>query len=297
MNKFLILISIVFIVFLQNSSANTEPSSTIKKKEVLVGYYGRPNTPSLGILGENNIDELIIKMKEKELYFKNELDNKVDIKLAFHIIHSLATRDPGRRNDYLLGMSEKTVMKYIKRANKEGFAVILDVQLGTKTAFEAVQPILKYLKYDNVHLAIDPEFKIPTHRRYPPGKYVGHIFADDLNKAQESISNYLIEHNVEEKRNLIVHMFHKRMLRKKEEVKNFDNLNLIYNIDGHGNAGVKIKIYNGLYATEQTHKAIGGFKIFYNSDTKPIMTPKEILGLQNVGSQKIMVQPYYINYH
>ena len=92
-------------------------------------------------------------------------------------------------------------------------------------------------------------------------------------------------------------MFHKRMLRKKEEVKNFDNLNLIYNIDGHGNAGVKIKIYNGLYATEQTHKAIGGFKIFYNSDTKPIMTPKEILGLQNVGSQKIMVQPYYINYH
>ncbi|MGB0990775.1 MAG: hypothetical protein ACPGUI_08150, partial [Halarcobacter sp.] len=176
-------------------------------------------------------------------------------------------------------------------------AVILDVQLGTKTAFEAVQPILKYLKYDNVHLAIDPEFKIPTHRRYPPGKYVGHIFAEDLNKAQESISTYLKEHNVEEKRNLIVHMFHKRMLRKKEEVKNFDNINLIYNIDGHGNAGVKIKIYNGLYATEQTHKATGGFKIFYNSDTKPIMTPKEILGLQNVGSQKIMVEPYYINYH
>ena len=297
MNKFLISLSVVFLGLVQISFSNTEISSNIQKDEILIGYYGRPNTKSLGILGETNIDELVEKMIEKKNYYNEELDNSIDVKLAFHIIHSLATKDPGRRNDYLLNMSENTVMKYINRAQKENFAVILDVQLGTKTAQESIEPLLKYLVYPNVHLAIDPEFKIPSHRKYPPGKYVGHIFAEELNEAQELISNYLKENNISEKKKLIVHMFHERMLRKKEEVKNFDNIQLIYNIDGHGNAGVKVKIYNSLYASEQTHKAIGGFKIFYQSDIGKIMTPKEILGIENVGSQKIEVQPYYINYH
>jgi len=298
MNKFFTAISIFFIVFFTNMSANTADVSTIKSNEVLVGFYGRPNAASLGILGENNIDDLVLKMKEKQKYYQEELGSDINVKMAFHIIHSLATRDPGRRDDYLLNMSEKTVLKYIKRANQEGFAVILDVQLGTKTPKENLEPLLKYLKYDDIHLAIDPEFKIPTHRRYPPGRYVGHIFANHLNDAQEMINNYLVENNIEGKRTLIVHMFHERMLRKKEEVKNYDNIQLLYNIDGHGSPGVKIKIYNSLYGnTVETKKAIGGFKIFYKNDTKPLMSPRQILGWEKIGSQKNMTQPYYINYH
>ena len=299
MNKILSLFILATSLFAQTSLANLTSSTDeqIKKNELLVGYYGRPNAKALGILGESNIDTLVLKMKKKREYFKKELDNKFDVKLAFHIIHSLATKDPGRRNDYLLGMRKSTVLKYIKRAKEEDFAVILDVQLGTKTPKEAVMPLLQYLKYKNVHIAIDPEFKIPTHRRYPPGKYVGHIFGNHLNEAQELISNYLVENNIIEKKKIIVHMFHPRMLRKKEDVKNYDNIQLIYNVDGHGSAGVKVKIYNSLYAVSQEKKAIGGFKIFNKTDKKPIMTPKEILGLENVGSQKIKIQPYYINYH
>lgn len=294
-------LSICIFLFFQLAYAKTtlveENTAVTKKDELLIGYYGRPNTPSLGILGQSSLDELIKKMKKKQNYFNNELDNKLDVKLAFHLIHSLATKDPGRRNDYLLGMSEKTVLKYIKRAQEENFLVIIDLQLGTYTPSEAIKPVLKYLKYKNVHLAIDPEFKIPKHRRYPPGRYIGHIFANHLNDAQELISTYLKKHNINQEKKLIVHMFHKRMLRQKEQVKNYDNVKLIYNIDGHGSAQVKIKIYNGLYASSQTNKAIGGFKIFYKNDIKPIMTPKQILGYEPVGNQKIMVRPYYINYH
>lgn len=300
MNKilFFICISILFLSNIANAEIKTY--SKTYENEVLVGFYGRPNSKSLGILGENNIDELVIKMREKEEYYKKSLakENKnLQVKMAFHIIHSLATKDPGRRNDYLLGISEKSVLKYIKRAQKENFAVILDVQLAVKTPKEAVEPLLKYLKYENVHIAIDPEFRIPKHRRYPPGKYVGHIKANELNELQEYVSDYLKQNDIKENKKLIVHMFHKRMLRQKEEVKNFENIKLIYNIDGHGQAGVKVKIYNALYAREQIDKAIGGFKIFYNNDIKPLMTPQKILGFENVGSQIIEEQPYYINYH
>ncbi|MGA1940948.1 hypothetical protein [Arcobacter sp. YIC-310] len=296
--KFILFISIIlqFILF-EALNATTKEYSKTYNDEILIGFYGRPHSKSLGILGENNIDTLVLKMKEKQAYYEKELHNNLKIKLAFHIIHSLATKDAGRRNDYLLNMSEKTVLKYIKRAKQENFDVILDVQLAVKTPKEAIKPLLKYLKYKNVHLAIDPEFRIPKHRRYPPGKYVGYIKAKELNELQEYVSDYLKQSSIKEPKKIIVHMFHKRMLRQKNEVKNYENIKLIYNIDGHGQAGVKVKIYNALYATKETNKAIGGFKIFYKNDIKPLMSPRKILGFEKVGSQKILTQPYYINYH
>lgn len=298
--KFYITILIIFFsISISPLNADIIKNSKISKNELLIGFYGRPNTKSLGILGENNINILVSKMKKKQAYFENSISENVNIniKMAFHIIHSLATKDPGRRNDYLLNIPEKSILKYINRAQKENFEVILDVQLGVKTVDEAIQPLLKYLKYDNVHIAIDPEFKIPKHRRYPPGKFVGHIYANELNKAQESISNYLTKNKLAGKRKLIVHMFKHRMLRKKEEVKIFDNIQLVYNIDGHGSKHSKVQIYNNLYSKKESSKAISGFKIFYKTDKKPLMTPKQILGFDSVGKRKIQIQPYYINYH
>jgi len=266
----------------------------VKKEKLIIGYYGRPNTKSLGILGQSNIDQLVKKMREKEAYYKKELGNKVDIKMAFHIIYGLATSDAGRRGTYMLRLSEKSLIPYIQRAKEENFEVIIDLQMGTNTPVEALKPVLKYLKYDYVHLALDPEFKIPKHKKYPPGKYIGHIYAKDLNAAQELINNYIIENHLKKKQ-LIVHMFHKRMLRNKELVKKYENVDLIYNIDGHGDPAVKIKIYNSLYNKDETKIADSGFKIFYHADTY-IMTPKQILGLESANGRQILRQPLYINY-
>jgi len=301
MKKSLIFIIALFTLSIQNIFANTTPSESIekdvKKTEVMVGFYGRPYTPSLGILGESHIDNVVEKLRQKKEYYVKELGEQFDVKLAFHLIHGLATKDAGRNNDYIINLPDRTVMKYIKKAQEEGLSVIIDLQLGVYTPIEALEPVLKYLKYENVHLALDPEFKIPKHRKYPPGKYIGFITGDDLNKAQELISNYLIENDIKEKKKLIVHMFHKRMLRQKQLVQNYDNIELIYNIDGHGQGGIKVQIYNNLYSEDQSLVANSGFKIFYNNDIKPLMTPRQILGLDSVGSKNIKRQPYYINYH
>lgn len=92
-------------------------------------------------------------------------------------------------------------------------------------------------------------------------------------------------------------MFRKKMLRKRDSVKIFEKVNLIYNIDGHGKSDVKIKIYNSLYTKKESKIANSGFKIFYKSDKKPIMTPKQILGLESIKDRKIKLKPFYINYH
>ena len=283
-----------FLAFSQSIFANTSQMNSLEKEKLLIGFYGRPNTKSLGILGQSNIDELVEKIRTEENYFNQELEEKFDIKMAFHIIYGLATPDPGKRNSYMLRLSHESMLKYIKRAKKEGFEVIIDLQMGANTAVESLSIVLKYLKYDNVHLALDPEFKIPKHRRYAPGKFIGHIFAEELNKAQELINNYVVKNNLK-KKDLIVHMFHKRMLRNKDEVKKFDNVNLIYNIDGHGDPAVKIKVYNSLYTSNELNIADSGFKIFLKND-KMIMTPKQILGLEPTRGRQIWTQPYYINF-
>ncbi len=294
MGKIIKILALFILFFVDNIFANNTIKTTIEKEKILIGFYGRPNTKSLGVLGQSNLDALVKKMHDKKSFYEKELGDNFEVQMAFHIIYGLATPDAGKRNDYMLRLSHKSLMNFINRAKMEEFKVIIDLQMGTNTPSEAVKIVLKYLKYDNVHLALDPEFKIPKHRRYPPGRYVGHIFAHDLNEVQKLVNDYIEENNLN-KKELIVHMFHQRMLRKKDEVKKFDNVNLIYNIDGHGNPAVKIKIYNNLYTQEEQDIAKSGFKIFYETDTK-IMSPKEILGFEESFGRKIWEKPYYINY-
>lgn len=294
MNTPIFYLFIFIVFFIQNINANVKINQTTENQKIIIGYYGRPNTKSLGILGKSDIDTLVKKMRNKEKLFNKELKSDADIQMAFHIIYGLATPEAGRRNTYMLRLSEKSLMRYINRAQKEGFRVIIDLQMGANSTVEALTLVLKYLKYDHVHLALDPEFKIPKHRRYPPGRFIGHIFAKDLNAAQYLINNYIIENNLKNK-DLIVHMFNHRMLRKKEAVKKYKNVNLIYNIDGHGDPAVKIKLYNNLYTKNEMKLAKSGFKIFYHADTH-IMTPKQLLGIDSSRGRKILTKPYYINY-
>lgn len=262
--------------------------------DILVGYYGRPNTKSLGILGQSDINSLVKKMREKEAYFQEELGSDYNIQMAFHIIWGLATPDEGRRGDHMLRLSHKSLMRYINRAKEENFKVIIDLQMGTNSPKEALSLVLEYLKHEHVHLALDPEFKIPKHKRYVPGRFIGHIFGNQLNSAQELMNNYIIENNLG-KKELFVHMFTDRMLRKKEEVKTYENIDLIYNIDGHGDPAVKIKIYNRLYKEEYLHMTKSGFKIFNVNDTHK-MTPRQIMGIEKARGRQLWTQPYYINY-
>lgn len=297
MTKIKIFIFIFLTIFLQTLNANdTNSSNTYHEDDLLIGYYGRPYSKKLGVLGVHDIDTLVQKMKEKKEEYIPYLPNK-KITPTFHIIKDIATLEAGWDKDHIKPLKHEIIMDYINRAQIENFAVLLDVQLGTMTPLEAVKPILKYLKYPNVHIAVDPEFKIPTHRKYPPGKYIGHIFGSDVNQVQEAMQNFMIENSIEGKRMLVIHMFHKKMLRKRGVIKNYDSINLTFNVDGHGRGTTKVKIYNSLYNEEANKIAKGGFKIFFKNDKKPLMTPEEILGKKSVQGRTIWTEPNYINYH
>jgi hypothetical protein len=262
--------------------------------ELMVGYYGRPGAGSLGVLGQYSIEELVPRVKAKADEYA-EASGKQKVTPAFHLIYGLASSDPGRAKDYILPLADTKVMEYINAAKSHGFAVIIDMQLGELTPVEAVKPALEYLKYDNVHLAIDPEFEVHG-LAVRPGKVIGHISGEEVNQVQAAMTDYLKENGIKGNRMLIVHMFTEHMVGEKEKIKKYDKIDLVTNLDGHGSPKLKVDIYNELYTGELASKSAGGFKLFFREDKPSMMTPKQVLGMDPVGKTKITRSPKYVNY-
>ena len=174
-------------------------------EELIVGYYGRPDAKSLGVLGQYSIEDLtpLIQAKADEY---DKINGDQSVIPAYHLIYGLATGDPGRKKDYLLPLSETKLMKYINAAQENGFLVIIDTQLGAETPLEAVTPVLKYLKYDSVHLAVDPEFEV-NDLDIPPGRKIGHISGEQVNQVQSAMADYMNENDISGKKILMVHSF------------------------------------------------------------------------------------------
>jgi hypothetical protein len=263
------------------------------KSDMIVAYYGRPHS-RVGVLGRYPIGKLTTMVKEKAAEYK-KLVGKQRVIPAYDLICDLATSHPGRNKDYILPLSHTKIMRYIDKARENGMLVILDLQLGKKTPAQSVKRMLKYLKYEHVHIAIDPEFYVGN-LKVRPGKKIGSISAEQVNAAQKLMSEYLHKEGITMKKTLIVHMFTNHMVRHKSRLKNYDNIDLIVNLDGHGSPALKIHIYNSLYTKSLAAKADSGFKLFFREDTPYLMRPAQALGLKKAQGKKLKSKPRYINY-
>ncbi len=264
------------------------------KNEMVLAYYGRPGVKTMGVLGQHSIEALIPIIKAKVSEYKKASGNQ-NIVPGFDIIYGMAAGEPGRDKDYIINISEKKLMTYIDAGQKHGLVVFIDTQLGKMSPIEAIRPLLKYLKYDNVHLAIDPEFEVKG-LDVRPGKKIGHISGNQVNQVQKAMSDYMKEHGIKGKKMLIIHMFRHTMLSNKSDLKTYKNINIIFNLDGHGSPRLKIDIYNAIYTHRTAHQVAGGFKLFFDEDKPRLMTPKEVLGLKSVSGVKMKEMPKFINF-
>ncbi len=284
------LVIILFGLTLQSAHGQ----KALADNEFIVAYYGRPHVKTMGVLGQHSVDELAQLIQDRVKEYEQAAPNYKGIP-AFNVIFDMATSEPGRDGDYISSLSESQIMPYINKAQEGDFMVFIDLQLGKLSPLQAVKPVLKYLKYKNVHLAIDPEFEV-LGLDVRPGKVIGHIDGNDINQVQTAILDYLKDNNIEENKLLMIHNFTSKMVRNKQRVRLHDDLQLIMNLDGHGPPHLKVDIYNGLYNKNVSGKVIGGFKLFFNED-HPMMTVKEVLGQEAVsGGMKMRAMPRYINY-
>ncbi len=256
--------------------------ASVLENQIVVAYYGQPSSTRMGILGEQSIVEgkrkLDQTVKEWEL-----VSGGKSVLPAFHLIY--ATCYP----DAEVGMlSASTVLRYIEFAAQNGMVVILDHQLGKYSIEAAMKTMLPWLKYPNVHLAIDPEWKTPN-----PGIELGIITATEVNKAQQMMEDYLMAENLPGKRMLILHQFHAKTLSQRSEVRSdYARIDLVHHADGFGPPQLKLDTYR--FLAGMTNLPVKGFKLFLPKAWKskgmdiPLLTPAQVMMLKP--------QPVYISY-
>jgi hypothetical protein len=156
-----------------------------------------------------------------------------------------------------------------------------------------MQQAFPYLQYSNVHLAMDPEFRMAEPGQTRPGQPPGYVTADEVNQVQNAMHSYLAENGLSGPRVLIVHQFLESMIRNKAAIGQYEQVDVVITADGFGGPWVKISKYNRFMSSPVE---FAGFKLFYRWDN-PLLTPREVLGLDQHGSVPYMqVTPNLVIY-
>jgi hypothetical protein len=240
----------------------------------VLAFYGKPGAPSMGILGEYS-KESLAPLLEGYAKLYDAANGALGVVPAFYLIYGTCWPEGE------IGiLSRRVVEEYIQFAADRGWIVYLDHQLGKYGVEDSVRSMLPFLKYPNVHLAIDPEW-----RTTKPMQEIGWISGAELNAAQELIDNHLRDNNLPGIRMLVVHQFRASMIRGSEQVTaDYDRVVLVHTADGFGAPALKKNTY--AWNARLHNMPVKGFKLFFQSKVpgagsdNPLMRPDEVLALE-----------------
>ena len=248
----------------------------------ILAYYGHPNSRNMGILGRHSIEELdrMLTALAKEY---EAVSGGRKVKKAFYLIYGTVWPE-GEIG--ILG--SETLMRYIDYGLKNDILVFVDHQIGRYDPIDSLKRILPWLRYPNVHLALDPEW-----RTTKPMVEIGSVTAEEINRAQQVMEDYIIENNIPGERFLVIHQFNYMMIKNRMSVRtNFNRVRLVHCADGFGHPGMKRDSY--AFNAQASNMPIKAFKLFYNLGIpgagydNPLMTPREVYALNP--------RPYIIMY-
>jgi hypothetical protein len=287
----------------------TPKAQSVLTDNTLFTVYGRAfgRAPILGRLGAYrgfaDMDK-DIKPWIKGIQKRND---KKGVIPAIHLIYAMATpcKDSPECLIYFDGGGMDIVKTYIEPAAKRGWMVVLDTQLGKSNPAQQVKRIIDkgYLKYENVAVALDPEFHVYAGKE-TPGQPIGIVNASQINDAQEMIDEYVRVQKLQNKKVLIVHQFGDSnvddgvpfMIKDKPTLKIFDNVELVIDMDGLGKQAVKVIKYNKITdAKVYPFIKFRGIKVFFRNRwekhghfDKPPLNLDQIFGLKKVRGGAIM---------
>jgi hypothetical protein len=269
----------------QAAGSSRTPRPISLEHERIVAFYGNPRAPDMGILGELPPEEMLARL-DREVEAWEAADPSMPVRPALHMIAVMATGHPGPDGKYRLRLPSAAIDEVIALAEQRDAIVILDIQPGRSTVAEELDRLLPYLEHPNVHLALDPEWRM--HGAAVPGQKVGTMHAEEVNHAIAELSRLVTENGLPPKV-LIVHRFTAAMLPDAGAIATDANVQVVLNMDGWGPPSGKVNSYRSFVAP--TRIAYKGFKLFYKNDTRGgsrMMTPTEVLALEPV--------PVYIQY-
>jgi hypothetical protein len=266
----------------EEAAVGTNNTQSILLNEDILAFYGQPTSRIMGILGRYPIGELDARLTKLAAEYRSVSGGR-GVRKAFYIIYGTAWP----RGEIGI-LNETRLMRYIEYAQKHNILVFLDHQIGRYTPAEAIRRMLPYLRFPNVHLALDPEWRTTR-----PMQVIGSVSGEEINQVQKIMEDYIIANNIPGERMLVIHQFKYTMITNREKVRaNFSRVRLVHCADGFGPPAIKRSSY--AFNARATNIPIKGFKLFYNFNIpgagydSPLLTPKQVYELKP--------RPYIIMY-
>jgi hypothetical protein len=265
----------------ESAGEETDYASILLNNDI-VAFYGHPSSRNMGILGRHPIEELDLMLTRLAADYAG-VNGGRGVRRAFYIIFGTVwpQGEIGVINEGLL-------TRWIEYALEHDILVFIDHQIGRYDPVDSLKRMFPWLRYSNVHLALDPEWRTDK-----PMREIGSITADELNRAQEAMESYIRENKIPGERLLVVHQFNYRMIADREKVRSdFERVRLVHCADGFGAPHIKRDTY--AFNARARNMPIKGFKLFYNSGIpgagydQPLLSPAEVYALNP--------RPYVIMY-
>jgi len=252
----------------------------------IIAYYGNFYSKQMGVLGAYPDDQLVTMLTAETTRWA-KADPKTPTLPAIHYIAVVAQSTAGKEGKYILRMPDDQIDHAIALADQLHGIVFLDIQVGLSTVQHELPMLEKYLKMQQVHLGIDPEFSMKSGDR--PGTVIGTFDAVDINYAANYLAKLVKENNLPPKI-LVVHRFTQAMITNYKQIQPLPEVQVVIDMDGWGSQAKKKGTYNRVVAPEPVQ--FTGIKLFYKTDLKPpstgLLTTGEVLSLVPV--------PIYIQY-
>jgi len=254
------------------SSDNSPQGESIFLNNDILAFYGHPGSRNMGILGRFPKEELNEKLEE--LAAEYQAVGGRNVQKAFYIIFGTVWPEGE------IGLIRESLLReYVEFALENGILTFIDHQIGRFTPEDSIRRMLPWLKYPNVHLALDPEW-----RTTKPMEEIGTVTADEINQVQRIMEDYMIENQIPGERLLVIHQFNYRMISSRDRIiSNFSRVRLVHCADGFGSPQEKKAAY--AFNARAENMPIKGFKLFYNFEIpgagydNPMLSPKEVLEL------------------
>lgn len=249
----------------------------------MVAAYGSPGTPSLGILGEQDLPASIERVTQ--LASEYEPFSEVPVIPAFEVITTVASAAAGADGDYSTEVDPGLIQEWIDGAGEAGVYVVLDLQPGRTDFLTQAKRYEAQLRHPHVGLALDPEWRLKPDQKHL--RQIGGVDAAEVNAVMEWLAALTREAKLPQKV-MILHQFAYGMLRDRAQIRAADHpeLAVLLHADGHGTPDLKMSTWRALQQDlpDGIHMA---WKNFYDEDT-PTFTPEETFA--------ITPRPWFVSY-
>lgn len=248
----------------------------------LVALYGTPSFPTLGALGEQNLDKTLVRAKKLAKAY--QAFSQETVVPAFEIIATVASSTPTSDGDYSREIEVSKLKSWVDAAHEHGIYVVLDLQSGRESFLSQAKQYEELLKQPHVGLALDPEWRLKSNQVHLA--QIGSVDAKEINRVADWLAGLTKTYDLPQKL-LLLHYFKASMITNPSEIKtSHPELALVTQMDGHGSPAEKDDTWRVLTA-RKTKGMRYGWKNFYDED-KQVRSP--------AATMKVEPKPWFVSY-